>query len=225
MKTILFIAFGAYCLFTFTGCSHSMPKRTKWTDKNLRVMIDPDAIGENDYFKLQKALVQAGNFTVVDRNAGFKAIKAEQERTQRNEQDRYADKEKWSHWGKLYGVGSIIVPHTECSKVESGGFFHPGPRARCFQYISIVDANTGEVTVMIENEAYGERMDSIYGNQYHVPAWDEAVEKLVDAYPHDFDNSNYHPVLENYRNLSAEEAVRQKEVVAKRRAPASQETK
>jgi hypothetical protein len=224
MRTInrlLFVALSAYLFVSFTGCSHGMPKRTKWTDKNLRVMIDPTQIDKDNYVKLQKALVQSGNFTVVDRAAGFAAIKAEQERLHRNEVDRYEDKEKWAHWGKLYGVGSIIVPHAECTRVTSGGIFHPGPRLRCFQSLSIVDANTGEVVSMIEDENFGERMENIYGNNYHVPEWDDAVELLVKAYPKDFDGRTYHPVLENYRNLSKEEAIRQKELVAKKRAPAS----
>lgn len=222
MKTPLSLLSFALIGFALSACSHSVP-RTKWSDKNLRVMIDPTQVDKDNYAKLQKALVQSGNFTVVDRGPGWNAIKKEQERLHRNEEDRYADKEKWAHWGKLYGVGSIVVPHTECTRVTSGGFFKPGPRMRCMQLLSIVDANTGEVVVMIENESIGERMENIYGNNYHSPEWDESVGKLVDAYPKKFSEEAYHPILENYRKLSEEEAIRQKDEQAKRRAPASGE--
>lgn len=211
---ILMMTLGAF------SCSHSLPNRTRWTDKNLRVMIDPSQLDKDSYVKLQKALVESGNFTVVDRKDGWAAIKAEQERLHRNEVDRYADKEKWAHWGKMYGVGSIVVPHAECTRVTSGGFLKPGPRMHCYQYLSIVDANTGEVVVMIDNEAIGDRMENIYGNNYHTPEWGEAVERLVDAYPKKFEAQAYHPILENYRNLSEEEAIRQKEKMAPRK-PAS----
>ena len=49
-----------------SGCA---TPRTKWSDKNMRVMIDPTAIDQHDYFKLQKSLVQTDKFTVVDRKS------------------------------------------------------------------------------------------------------------------------------------------------------------
>lgn len=217
MKTLLLFGIAGIVALGLSACSSSLPKRTKWTDKNLRVLIDPTQLDKDNYVKLQKALVQSGNFTVVDRKDGWAAIKAEQERLHRNEVDRYADKEKWAHWGKMYGVGSIVVPHAECTRVTSGGFLKPGPRMRCQQFLSIIDANTGEVVVMIEDENYGERMENIYGNNYYVPEWTDAVEKLVDAYPKKFEAQAYHPILENYRNLSEEEAIRQKEKMAPRK--------
>jgi hypothetical protein len=222
MKTLLKLGILSIAIIG-VGCSHGLPKRTKWSDKNLRVLIDPTQLDKDNYVKLQKALVQSGNFTVVDRRDGWAAIKAEQERLHRNEVDRYADKEKWAHWGKLYGVGAIVIPANECTRVTSRGFLKPGPGLRCHQSLSIVDANTGEVVVMVEEEAVSDRMENIYSNQYLVPSWDDAVEKLADAYPKRFEAQAYHPILENYRNLSEEEALRQKEKTAPRQPASSEE--
>lgn len=219
MKIIVLFTF-----FIFAGCASNkiaeLP-RTKWTDKNLRVMIDPDKIDSDDYFKLQTALVQSDNFTVVDRAAAFKAVEKEQERLHRDQVDRFEDKEKWAHWGKLYGIGAVVVPHQECTRVQSGGWSHPGPRNKCYQYLSIVDANTGEVISMIENLAFGDELQNIYSVKGHNPPWNEAVAKLMDAYPKKFGNERYHPVLQTYQSVSKEEAIRQKEETAKQQRNSS----
>ena len=88
------------------GCASTTP-RDKWSDKNLRVMIDPDSVDAKDYVRIQQAFFKSDKFFVVDRNKGFKAVKKEQNRLHREEVDRYEDREKWAHWGKLYGVCGI----------------------------------------------------------------------------------------------------------------------
>src|SRR5665647_827111 len=106
-------------ILLITSCSSPNKQRTKWTDKSMRVMIDPDSIDEENYVQIQSALVRSGKFTVVDRARGMQAAEKEQERLHRNNSDRFEDKEKWAHWGKMYGVGSIIVPHVQCTKENS----------------------------------------------------------------------------------------------------------
>lgn len=198
MKKISLIILG----LILAGCA---TPRTKWTDKTMRVMIDPDSIEAEHHVLIQRALVESGKFFVVDRSKGFKAIKSEQERTQRTEEDRYADKQKWSHWGKLYGVGGIVVASAQCKKEQ--GMIFGGWYKICRQFLSIMDTNTGEVITAIEHRAESDEVD-------FYPPWDEAVAKLNNAYPANFKPSQPSKQIEFYEDLSAEEAQRQREQVA-----------
>ena len=182
------------------GCA-STP-RNKFTDKNMRILLDPDSIEAAQDVMIQKALVDSGKWFVVDRSNGFKAIKTEQERLHRTEDDRYDDREKFAHWGKLYGVGGIVVANAQCKK-EQGWLIGRWYQV-CRQYLSIVDANTGEVITAIENSA--ESSDAEF-----YPKWDEAVVKLNESYPATFKPMQTSERLEQYRELSKEEAQRQKE--------------
>lgn len=182
------------------GCA-STP-RTKWTDKTMRVMIDPDSIEAAQYVMIQKALVDSGKWFVVDRAKGFKAIKTEQERLHRAEEDRYDDREKFAHWGKLYGVGGIVVANAQCKKEQ--GWLIGRWYQSCHQYLSIIDANTGEVITAIENSAES-------GEAEFYPKWDEAVAKLNESYPATFKPMQTSERLEQYRELSKEESQRQRE--------------
>lgn len=193
---------GFICLL---GCA-STP-RSKFNDRVMRVMIDPDSIPAEHHMMIQQALVDSGKWFVVDRSKGFKAIKTEQERLHRDEADRYEDREKWSQWGKLYGVGGIVVAHAQCKK-EQGWLIGRWYQV-CRQYLSIVDSNTGEVITAIQNDAESSEAD-------FAPKWDEAVAKLNESYPADFKPLQTSERIEQYRELSKEEAQR-----AKERAPAS----
>lgn len=195
------------------GCS-TTEKRTKWTDKTMRIMIDPDSVASTDYVSIQTALIKNGAFTVVDRNRAFKAIKSEQERTMRTEEDRYADKEKWSHWGKLYGVGAIIVGHSQCYKAKP--FFSRYETVdRCKQFLSIVDSNTGEVIAVSEGESDAPAF--VESGSFKKPLdWTEPVEKLVEAYPKDFKPRYYSEGLERYREESAVEAQKQRDAASEK---------
>ncbi|MBY0314588.1 MAG: hypothetical protein K2Q26_03650 [Bdellovibrionales bacterium] len=186
---------GLACLL---GCA-STP-RTKWTDKTMRVMIDPDSIPAEHHVMIQQALVDSGKWFVVDRSSGFRAIKTEQQRLHREESDRYEDREKWAHWGKLYGVGGIVVAHAQCKK-EQGWLIGRWYQV-CRQYLSIMDANTGEVITAIQTDA-----ESSEAGFY--PKWDEAVAKLNESYPANFKPFQTSERLEQYRELSKEEAQRQ----------------
>lgn len=194
-----------------SGCSTA---RTKWTDRTMRVMIDPDSIPASQHVALQQALVEQGKWFVVDRAVGYRAIKTEQERLHRTEEDRYEDREKWSHWGKMYGVGGIIVGAIQCKNQQSfwGNWYQT-----CNQFLSIVDANTGEVIAAIQT-----RKSS--GDAEFVPEWDDAVDKLANAYPSHFNGVKTSERLEQYRTLSAEEAQRQREKVTGRSPAQSSNT-
>lgn len=195
------------------GCS-TAEKRTKWTDKGMRVLLDPDSISSTDYVAIQTSLIKNGAFTVVDRKTAFHAIKSEQERTMRTEEDRYADKEKWSHWGKLYGVGAIIVGHKQCYKAKP--FFSQYQVVdRCKQFLSIVDSNTGEVLAVSEGEADAPAYVE-YGSFQKPLDWADPVDKLVEAYPKDFKPHYYSDGLERYREESAVEAQKQRDAATEK---------
>ncbi|MGE0634516.1 MAG: hypothetical protein AB7O96_19020, partial [Pseudobdellovibrionaceae bacterium] len=59
------------------GCSSTPEKRTKFSDKNMRLMIDPASITPENYARLQTALVSQDMWVVLDRAAGLEAIKKE----------------------------------------------------------------------------------------------------------------------------------------------------
>lgn len=210
VQTIVF-TLGFTAIMTITvGCASAPKERTKWTDKGMRVMIDPDSVSEEDYVQIQKSLVQSRKFTVVDRARGMKAMKAEQERTQRIEEDRYADKEKWSHWGKMYGVGSIIVGHTQCHR-EHSTFNRQKIFLVCKQFLSMVDSNTGEVFVAVEGDSEGQ---ASYDLSYMTPNWNDTTEKMVEAYPKEYFTKSYSEEVLTYQDISKEHAQRQRETAS-----------
>lgn len=198
----------------FQGCS-SNPIRTKWADKNMRILIDSDSVTTDDYVSIQTALVKEGRFMVVDRNLGYKAIKTEQERQHRTESDRYEDKQKWSHWGKLYGVGAIVVAHSQCARTQT--FFSLSRYVnQCKQYLSIVDANTGEIIAAVDNETEMPAGGNNYGSEsFSAPVdWTVTVQKFVDAYPKDYKPEYYSDGVIRYQQQSQEEAQKQREVAS-----------
>lgn len=191
-----------------TGCS-SLP-RNKWTDKTMRVMIDPEGVSAKHYVRIQQALVASGKWVVVDRGMGYNAIKKEQERQHREQSDRFLDSEKYAHWGKLYGVGGVVVAHSACI-VRDGLFKKNFPH--CQQYLAVVDANTGEVIASAQGDNEGSSYDYDLA-----PSWDDVVADLNDAYPENYEPNKTHQVLRDYKELSQEEATRQREQLAREQA-------
>ena len=201
MKTLILIG-----VLLVSACASTPPPRTKWSDPVMRLMIDPDSIDAKNYARIQSALVSSGKWTVIDRNSGFKALILEQERQHRLQNDRFDNKEKYAIWGKLYGVGGIVIAHNQCSpqfRWLKGNFMS------CVQGLAILSANTGEILASIENEAEADYI--IYGEMEQVPAWDNAVEKLNNAFPKRFEKQQYTPEMLNFRAEAQEEAVRQQE--------------
>lgn len=195
------------------GCSTSLT-RSQWSDKNMRIMIDPDSLSVSDYVAVQTAIVKENKFMVIDRNQGFRAVKYEQERLHKNEVDRFSDKEKWAHWGKMYGVGAIVTGHIQCAKVRPLLSLSPtGLVNKCKQFLSLIDANTAEVIVAVD----GLEELSVTGNNWggesfsEVISWDKIVSAFVDAYPRDFKAQRYSDGLLKYQELSKEEAQRMRE--------------
>jgi hypothetical protein len=168
-------------------------------------MIDPESIDAEHYVKISSALVKSGRFIVIDRAAGFNAIKREQERIHRSDVDRFADREKYAHWGKLYGVGGVVVAHADCHYFE--GVFK-GRYKSCKQLLQILDTNTAEVLAVADGESDGDAGDEV------VP-WEEVVADLEVAYPKYFEKDKTHAKLEEYKQLSKELATRNKEDFAR----------
>lgn len=216
MKNVLLIL----VIASAVGCSSSL-KRTKWTDKNMRVFIDCQQLDDSQCAQLKYSIVSSGVFTVVDRDSGMTAIQKEQERMHRKQIDRFDDKEKWAHWGKLYGAASAIVAHVQCQQENS--FWNMAQnRQRCQQNLAMVDTNTGEVLVAVRGENTG---TSSYDRSYMVPDWDGTVAALVDKYPKKFmDDQQYAKSVVQYQAVSKEHAARQKEELAERRQPSSVNT-
>lgn len=183
------------------GCT-SNPPRTKFSDKNMRVMLYPRGIDAGHYASIQSALVQSDVWVVLDRAQGLEAIKEEQNTIHRNETDRYEDSEKFSHWGRLYGVGAVVVAHAQCSN-RAGEWKQNELRTYCTQYLNLVDANTGEVVISVDA-----KNDSVYGE---IPDWKEIVNKLADTYPKYFTREKITERLEKYKEESKERALREKE--------------
>lgn len=211
MKSIFFsmIFFAvAVGVSTLAGCGTA---RTKWTDKTMRVMIDPEGVEASHYVKIQQALVASGKWVVVDRSDAYNAIMKEQQREHREQTDRFLDREKFAHWGKLYGVGGIVVAHAQC-QVRDGWLLKKN-YPHCQQYLAIVDSNSGEVITAVQDEADGGSYD------YQLaPSWDEIVAKLNNDFPSHFEPNRNEKTLRDYQDLSQEEAARQKEQIAKQQA-------
>ena len=186
MKSILIIA----VLFTLASCA---TKRTKFSDKNMRIMVDSSGLNMSDYTSLQTALVQSNVWTVLDRSRGLAAVKNEQEQLHQYNSDRYEPSEKFAHWGKLYGVGAVIVAHSEChnrpnqwNTTELSNY--------CRLFVNLIDANTGEVIVAVS----GNDKASFMSN----PEWGDIVEELVDSYPKYFKEAKLHEKLLEYKEDS-----------------------
>lgn len=204
LQMIVLIVLSMAASSILTGCA---TPRTKWTDKTMRIFIDPHSINADDYVRIQQALVASGKWVVVDRAFAFRAIKAELQRTHRTEADMYMDKEKYAIWGRLFGVGGVIVAHTQC-QIKHG--FFAGKYGHCQQFLSIVDTNTGEVIATAE----GDNDSPSY--EYEIaPSWEDVVADLNSAYPSHFEKNKDTEILEDYKKLSEEEAIRQKEHVVR----------
>ena len=186
-------------LVVLSACS-STEVRTKFTDKNMRLMVDPDKVDEAQHVRLQTALVKTDRWTVIDRKDGFSAIKKEQDREHRNDSDRFSDQEKWAQWGQLYGVGAILVPHVDCYLKQN--LFSPRLSKHCVQFLRLVDANTAEVILAVEGSSSSVESDT--------PDWYETVEKLGEEYPTQFTEEKISERLIRYKKQSEARAIAQK---------------
>lgn len=136
-------------ILLFAGCTPAA--RTKWNDKNMRVMVDPESLSASQYARAVDALVSYNRWTIVDRGPGLQAVKREQEmETEVGSGDfppRFEDREKWAQWGKLWGVGAVAIGHADCYLHPSFWNFIRERRVytRCEQFLTLIDANSAEV--------------------------------------------------------------------------------
>lgn len=210
--TALYLVFLTGLICFMSGCT-SLPQRSKWTDPSFRIAIDPISLASNDYVRVQRALVQSGKYFVVDRGKGFNAVVKEQdmEHGYRNAHalkfDRFNDRERYARIAKLYGVGAIVIGHSQCGKRY--GFW--GAYGVCVQNLAIVNANTGEVVAAVEGN-----MDAVVnynGDIQIAPAWDETVEKLNNAIPKNYAFEKYDERMELYKDELKEDSQREREGV------------
>lgn len=174
-------------------CSCSSTKRTKYSDKNMRIMVDPSGLDSRTYARVQTALARTGVWTVLDRASGLRAAMREQNQLHVYNHDRYAAREKFAHWGKLYGVGAIVVASQDCQN-RVATWNNTMLKTYCNLFINLIDANTGEVIVAVEDED-----DTNFLGQ---PDWNEIVEMLVEAYPKKFEKEVLDERLVEYKEES-----------------------
>ena len=186
---------------SLTGCA-SMA-RNRYSDPVLRIAIDGDSIDSvQDHARLQNSLVESNFFVVVDRGSGFDAINKEQELVHQEKKERFGTNEKYARWGKMYGIGGILVATQSCSWQTS---ISNAVYKKCLQDLTLINATTGEV--MASSEAISESEDAI-----PTASWNKTVDLLISHYPKkyiDRDHPNqtieYSSALENYREKLSQE--------------------
>lgn len=184
-----------------TGCaSQQNVKRTLATDPGLRVLIDPRIQSEH-YVEIRRALVESGKFEVVERKDGLEVALDEQNLQFNYGSERFDDREKWAHIGRLMGAAAVISAHAQCHQIQN--FFGQWVKA-CRQNLAVIDARTSQVVAVAKDD--NEVPWSATG--YMVPDWEKAVTKLVEAYPEYFVPRPNSKELERYRDVSQEEARR-----------------
>ena len=213
MRTIILFSMA----ISLVACS-SAP-RTKWTDPVMRVMVDGDGLEAKDYVRIVKALKSSGKFVVVDRRDGLRAIQTEQKMIHQDRADQFADHEKYSIWGRLYGVGGIVIGHVQCS-VRHTLFGNEYPH--CLQYLAVISANSGEVITAVEGE--NDEAEQYYGDIKIASDWQATTEKLEGEFPKEFTPEMYSQGMKDFRAEAKEEALRRKEINARELA-AKQEVK
>lgn len=202
----IWIGVMAIYLVTLTACSSVKVKRELGTDPGLRVLIDP-RIPVEHYVEIQRALVESGKVEVVDRRDGFSMAIAEQDLQARSGyQDRFSDREKWAHIGKMYGAASIVTAHASCyQKQNLWGTF----TRYCKQTLFFINGRTG----VVEISANGEN-SMPWTADFVAPDWDDTVNSVIAKYPKYFEPRPNSKILETYRDQSEELARREREKVA-----------
>lgn len=215
MKKNLFQMVLSAFVLIMVSCSTARVVRTKATDPMLRVAIDFSTVDEAQYVELRRALVETGKFQVIDRREGFAAALREQNlQYESSLQDRFDSKEKYIRLGKLLGVRAVIVPHAHCYQAKSwlGEF-----KRYCKQDLAFLDAATGEIQFEVGDEA-----SVVWTAEFVAPEWTSIARKVVETYPEYFNPPETSPMLESYKEQSAEHARRQEiKKMQNQRAPAS----
>ena len=186
-----------------TGCGTTKVKRTLNSDPNLRILIDP-SIPMEHYVEIRRAFVESGKVEVIDRREGFDAAIREQNTQFRSGyQDRFSDREKWMHIGRMYGAASIVTGYATCyNKTNWLGHFV----RECKQNLAFINGRTGVVEIAVNGK------NSIdWTAEWVVPDWDDVVVSVIEKYPEYFEPRKIEPVLEKYMDQSEEYSRRERD--------------
>lgn len=196
---ILFIAINV------VGCA---TPRTKNTDPVMaRIMLDADSIDQQNFVRLQKALVSSGKWTVVDRNDAYRAMNKEADRQYKDPENRIADRERYAIWGRQFGIAGIFVGKAQCA--PSNRFWSYRGDYDCVQTLTVIDAMTGEILASVDNVA----SDAVYfyGELKTPASWDKAVEKLNKAFPAKFITSSKHQNIIDREDEAEQVSIKRRE--------------
>lgn len=216
--TILIQTFSlAFLLLLVMGCS-STPQITKWTSPDLRVAVDPMGIDSENYIRIESALVKTKRFFVVDRGAGFKAAVREQDHTHGvsysgyedniGKFNRYGDSDRYAKFGRLFGVGSIIVASTRCDKKRD---WWKGAYMDCSQHLALINSSTGEVVAAVSGKA--DDAEDFYDTWNVAASWDNTVAALIEQIPEDYTPSQYSDRMRLIRSSIREDSIRRREQI------------
>lgn len=203
---MMIVAAAVIGVSVLSGCS-SVP-RNRLTDPTYRIAVDPTGLEAKHYVRIVQALRKSNKFIVVDRGQGFDSIVKEQNLEHVQMSDRFKDTEKYALWARILGIGSVIIGHTDCI-VKDGWFKHA--YVRCHQFLSAIDARTGEVLSSSEADSEGNSYD--YAEL--APSWQDATDDLVNNFPKNYEDNHEHEILRNYHEVAGEEALRMKEKQAR----------
>lgn len=197
MKKLIVFLFAYLFLMVESGCSSAPPPvRTRHSDPVMRISVFPKNISQGSYVRLQNALQSNGAWIVVDRANGFQAVDDEQGLEHESMANRFDAAERYARFGKLYGVGGIVVATEQCN----GGYGSwSGQFSRCFENLSLINATTGEVMAVAEDI-----QDTV--NSVTAPDWTRIVDKMTDNFPKRMINGKdpnqtveYDQTLKDYR--------------------------
>lgn len=152
-------------IFFFFGCS-SAPKIKPYARK---VMVDSSSLQPGETNRLLVAMHQGG-WDILDRGKGLENVLEEQSRQHGFMKANFSPDAIPALPGDLRGVGAVLMPYSECRR--DWNIFNQRI-TNCRQFMTLIDAKTGEVIAAVENES------SISG--YDLPSWEGTVEKLNES--------------------------------------------
>lgn len=198
MKTKILLTILSLLTFFTAACSHT-EYRTKFSDAQMQVGIDPGTMDVEHYTALQESFLKDGRFLIIDRFKALQVLKDEQHVENRgNERERFDPGLRYAEWGKLHGLGSVVIPSWSCIKLEKTLFIF-GSSSTCTLRLSIVNAATGQVVAIANDVISGGKGDPV--------SWDNAVEKLGDNYPKIFEDDKRTKRLIEYQNQLRQESA------------------
>lgn len=200
-------------LATVAGCSSKPIVRSKDSDSSMRLMVDSRAFDVQNFIQLEAALAQSQKFELVERRDALETALDEQRREfDLASQGHFDDREKYARRGKLYGVDTIVSGRTDCYQAKA---FWTGVYTRyCRQTLLWIEGSTGKVLFSVTGE------NSVpWTAEYIVPDYNATVAAAIESLPKYFTPHEIHPILETYKQQSAENAKREREDELQAQAP------